>query len=71
MLILELNFLMHNFCEIVEEKIPLNEWGHSEFHILCIYFIYLFIFYYVGVCVLVWDLSLDGFLQASSFILSN
>ena len=35
------------------------------------YEIHSFITHYMCVCVLVWDLSLDGFLQASSFILSN
>lgn len=35
------------------------------------YEVHSFIIYYMYVCVLVWDLSLDGFLQASSFILLN
>ena len=50
---------MHNFCEIVEAKIPINEWCYSEFHLLCVCVfkceIHQFIIYYVYLYVLFWS----------------
>lgn len=72
MLILELNFLIS--VRLLKKKFSLM----NDAILNSIYYAYIFKYeihsftiYYVGVCVWVWDLSLDGFLQASSFILSN